>query len=162
MQAKIGNFKKTGQRRIHIKIDDFDTINLTETCALLILPLLLEYKETYECIPDSAMSDISGQLCFDFYDGYEHPFDIKPVIRWDDLLDKMIWSFYQLSTKSGIEMYQHGKISLEEKRSKDGVFYYERNTSQYWFDSVGYDEYVRRIQEGIDLFAKHFQELLTI
>jgi hypothetical protein len=48
MKVKIGNYPKKSPRRITVNIDRYDTWSMDHTLALIILPLLLQYKENHQ------------------------------------------------------------------------------------------------------------------
>ena len=52
MKVKIGRWPKVGDRKVDIKIESFDTWNLDSTLALIILPALIQLKETKHGIPN--------------------------------------------------------------------------------------------------------------
>ena len=99
MKINIGKYPKgNGQRKVNIQIDKFDTWSMDHTLAMIIFPMLLQLKETKHGVPNEIVSDIGGenyseQQSFDFYsETYQESFD-KACDRWDEILDKMIWSF---------------------------------------------------------------------
>jgi hypothetical protein len=84
-----------------IKIDPWDTWNIDHTLSPIILALLKQYKETSHGHPAN------------FTDYHEHEWKNRQqydravmegkVIpggkeKWDEYLDKMIWSFEQMTT----------------------------------------------------------------
>lgn len=94
-------------------INKEDTRNLDKTIAQFISPGLKLYKNSYDCIP-----------C-----------EIKDRDEWDEILDKMIYSFdyYASNQRYEIDFSTYSMDELKAHRDK--------------------------IQEGIDLFAKYFREL---
>ena len=102
MKVKIGKYPKgLGHRKIDIQIDGFDTYSLDHTLAKIIFPALIQLKATKHGVPnDFAMvggEDYLDQQCFDFYrETHDDAFNIA-CSRWDDVLDKMIWSFQQIA-----------------------------------------------------------------
>jgi hypothetical protein len=35
----------------------------------------------------------------------------------------------------------------------------DKNPNEHWYDSLGHDLHNERIQEGLELFGKHFRDL---
>lgn len=128
MKVTIGKYpiKYSTKRNIKIQIDEWDTWSLDHTLALVILPALRQYQKDSKEVG--------------------HPCGLAPRKRppkngcgkcgcekkWHEILDKMIWSFEQIT--------------------KDDVLA---------VDVKNYKKYQERIQEGLDLFAKYFRSLWT-
>ena len=71
MKITMGKFLKSGERKIDIKIDNFDTWNLDHTMAMILYPALLQLKEIKHGLP-SEFAEVGGedwhnQQSFDFY-----------------------------------------------------------------------------------------------
>lgn len=153
MKVKITKFYKTGQR-IDVKIDPWDTWNMDHTLAHIILPMLIQLKNNKHGVP-GEFADVGGsnhdfQESFEFYqESHDAAFE-KMCERWDEVMDKMIWSFSQLVDDRYPELYHHGAYDVgnlgEESESR-------------WYDSKGHDLHQKRIQEGLDLFAKYYLAL---
>ena len=90
-----------------------DTRNLDKTIAQFVLPGLKLYKKLYDCIP-----------C-----------EIEDRDQWDEILDKMIYSF---------DYYASGQR-------------FEIDFSTYSMDEL--KAHRNKIQEGLDLFAKYYRSL---
>ena len=85
------------QRKIKVRIDKYDTWNMNDTLAHIILPMLKQLKATKHGVPGTIVADVGGedhseQDSFDFYkESHSEAFD-KACLRWDEILDKMISS----------------------------------------------------------------------
>ena len=176
MKAKIGKFPKgNGHRRIDIEIDNFDTWSMDHTLALIIYPMLLQLKATKHGVP-SAFVEVGGedyhdQQSFDFYkETYQESFD-KACERWDEVLDKMIWSFQQLAEDDYSDKYHHGEPKFDwvktdkqfynsiTKKMEDTYQMVDKNPEEHWYDIVGHQLHEERIQEGLELFGKYYRNL---
>jgi hypothetical protein len=120
MKVNIGRYKKVGDRTINVQIQDWDTWSLDHTLALIIHPALVKFKEDsintgHPCL--KGMASCEGCTC---------------QTEWLEMLDKMIWSFGQITDDT---VYAH--------------------------DQVNYKEYNERVQEGLELFGKYFRSLWT-
>ena len=85
----------------------------------------------------------------------------------------MIWSFLQISIEDDYDsQYHHGKMEIAwEKLPNElhpdpvtGVMeplyqMVDKNPNEHWYDSLGHDLHNERIQEGLELFGKHFRDL---
>lgn len=165
MKVNLGGYPvKTRQRNISVKIDRYDTWNLDHTLALIILPALLQYKECCHGIPNdfadnSGNDDVNGQMSFDFYqETHREAFD-QSVERWNETLDKMIWSFYQIIVDDD-SRYHHGEaVYTHKKVTGDLSEVVDTNPEDHWYDHKGHELHEQRIQEGLELFGKYFRNL---
>lgn len=177
MKVQIGNYRKSGQT-VKVSIDNFDTYSLDHTLAYIILPALLALKDQKMGIPNELVADVGGedwthQDSFDFYkESHKEAFDLATK-RWDEILDKMIWSFRQILLEDYEENYHHGKAKFKFEKT-DKLFHnpvtgqleetYEmidKNPNDHWYDHVGHQLHDERIQEGLELFGKYYRHLWT-
>jgi len=177
MKVKIGPFPKKGNRRkIDIQIDNFDTWSFDHTRAHIIYPALLQLKATKHGVPSGIVDNVGGedwsnQESFDFYkETHDESWTIAAK-KWDEILDKMIWSFEQLLKGEYDDQYHHGDADFDWVKT-DKTFpnpitgkmeatfqMVDRNPSEHWYDVEGHKLHEERIQEGIELFGKHFRNL---
>lgn len=175
MKAKISRYYKNSDRRIDIQIENHDTWSLDHTLAMIILPALIQLKETKHGIP-SEFGDVGGeshsdQLCFDFYsETYDDAFN-EGVKRWDEIMNKMIWSFQQIVSDEYDELYHHGKAEYDYVKSdkqypnpvtgkmENTYQMVDKNPNDHWYDHVGHILHEERIQEGLELFGKYYRAL---
>lgn len=105
---------KINPRIEYIKLDRYDTWNVDTTLARIILPMLIQHKK-------NKMG---------------HP-SILTEESWNDIIDKMIWSFNEiLNGEDGAQFHHH-----------------------HYIDWYGMKLYNDRIQEGLDLFGRHYRNL---
>jgi len=177
MKVNIGKFpkKSSGRRKIDIQIENHDTWNLDHTLALIIYPALLQLKATKQGVP-SEFADVGGeqhlmQSSFDFYEDSHADAWKDGLERWDETLDKMIWSFEQLLKGEYDEQYHHGEAKYDWVKT-DKIFpnpisgkveetyqMVDKNPDEHWYDHVGHVKHEERIQEGLELFGKYFRNL---
>jgi hypothetical protein len=76
-------------------------------------------------------------------------------------MDKMIWSFQQLSLDDYGEKYHHGvmDIAWTETDALGMSTMVDNNPNEHWYDVVGHHLHEERIQEGLDLFGKYYRNL---
>lgn len=134
MKVHIGKYKKNGDRKINIHIDDFDTWNVDSTLAVIIAPLLRKFKEAKASAPQVENSDVPEHL----HSNSENGDDLDPhwFARWSYVLDEMIFAF---------ESYQ--------TNWEDQFWFPER------FDREGFTVYQSRIANGFRLFGKYYGNL---
>jgi hypothetical protein len=176
MKIKIGNWpKKSNNRKIDIQIDPWDTWNMDGTLAMIIYPMLAQLRETKHGIPGN-FAEVGGasydpQQSFDFYNDENNELFNQRCKEWDMVLDKMIWSFQQIAEGNYDDKYHHGDVDYEWEET-DKLYpnpvtgkmektyqMIDKNPDEHWYDYVGVQEHNRRIQEGIDLFAKYYRDL---
>ena len=176
MKINIGKYPLgSGKRKIDIQIDRYDTYSMDHTLAMIILPMLLQLKQTKQGVP-AEFADIGGadhekQESFDFYKEDHHEMFNKSVERYEEILDKMIWSFQQIVEDNWESNYYHGEGDYEWKEIDETQLnpltgkvekLYEmvdKNPEEHWIDFEGMEEHRKRIQEGINLFAKYYFSL---
>ena len=76
----------------------------------------------------------------------------------------MIWSFSQHLSDEWTGKYRHGKASYDHvpvSHDTYGTVYtiVDKDPNSHWFDDVGERIHTARIQEGFELFGKHFRNL---
>lgn len=174
MKLNIGRYPKNNRRKVKIQIEKFDTWNLDSTLALIILPALMQLKATKHGVP-GEFADVGGeehscQESFDFYkETHNDAFDLGAE-KWEETLDKMIWSFQQLAIEDYNEKYSHGEIDISFEKSDhqfpnpitgvmEPTFTMKNNNPDHWIDFEGLHLHEQRIQEGLELFGKYYRTL---
>lgn len=160
-------YSKRNNDSIHVQIDRHDTWSLDSTLAPIHLASLLKFKEDNTGMPADFLthtSDTTSNYVFDWYaEGDKEANDIAAK-NWDDVLDKMIWAFFQL-TINWEDQYYHGtmdfiwedinQLGVSVKSIKDA------NPDGHWSDYEGLRLHEERIQEGLELFGKYYRNLWT-
>ncbi len=175
MKVKLGDYKKGGDRKIDVQIDRFDTYSLDHSLAHIILPALIQLKHTKMGVP-AEFAEVGGagydsQDSFDFYkETHNEAFDIA-CKRWEEILDKMIWSFNQLVFDDWEKQYHHGTPEFDwiktdqqitnpvNNKVEDTFQMVDKNPDDHWTDYEGMRIHEERIQEGLELFGKYYRHL---
>lgn len=136
MKVYIGPYKNkpNKKRKIDIRIDSYDTWNMDHTLALIIHPMLLKMREDKHGSPAVSDSDLPEDVQKKYPRGHDE--DIQ--IRWEYVLDQMIFSFEHI---------------LDEKWES------ELTTKTNWIDESRVIH--EKIQNGLVLFGKYFTALWT-
>ena len=175
MKVNIGKYPKgAGHQKISVEIERHDTYGCDHTLAYIIYPMLLQLKETKHGIPGNFAAvggeNYESQGSFDFYsETVDEMFDER-VKQWDDVMDKMIWSFEQILRDDYDTQYHHGEAEyafvdtdpiLNPMTGKMETMHrmVDRNPDEHWYDHVGHRLHEERIQEGLELFGKYFRNL---
>jgi len=177
MKLNIGKFpRRSNRRKINVNIERHDTWSLDHTLALIIYPALLQLKASKHGVPSPLVNDVGGedwqaQECFDFYkESHDAAFQ-KACERWDEILDKMIWSFGQLIKDDYTDLYHHGSSEYDWVKSdkqypnpltgkiEDTWQMVDKDPDSHWYDFEGQMLHEARMQEGFDLFGKYYRNL---
>ena len=159
MKGHIGPYRRN--RKISVKIHEYDCWGLATTLAMVIHPALVEFQkqEKNGCSP----------IFMGAPDLNEHDHSDKAIKigqeKFKEILDKMIWSFNQLSLDEEFDESPRCpspiRVDPDVKQANGcirmGDRYYQDGALEKWRKEIkAYDD---RIQEGIDLFAKYYQYL---
>ena len=131
--------KRSGQK-ISVKIHNYDTWSMDHTLAPIILPMLVQLKETKHGAPMVDMKDVPRELRatkkqLDAY-GKNGDVDPKHFDRWDWVMDEMIWAFEQKCRDHWEEDYYYNK-----------------------WDQEGAKAHQERMSNGFRLFGKYYENL---
>ena len=175
MKVKLGKHPSgNAKRRVSIEVDSFDTWSLDHTLALIILPALIQLKNTKHGVPSNFVEDIAddwhSQDCFDFIKEDKDAVFEAGCQKWEEVLDKIIWSFQQIAIDDEYDsQYHHGEMKIGWKpitvpHPITGIVeemheMVDENPNEHWYDHVGHTLHNERIQEGLDLFGKHLRDL---
>lgn len=175
MKVNIRKYNKNSDRKIDVEIERFDTWSLDHTLAHIILPALIQLKETKHGVPsdfaDAGGEDYNQQDSFDFYKETHEDAFAERCKQWDEVLDKMIWSFQQISLDEYDAKYHHGtpKYDFVETanlypnpvtgKMEKTYQMVDKNPNEHWYDHVGHQLHEERIQEGLELFGKYYRAL---
>lgn len=152
--------KRSGQK-MKIRIDKYDTWSMDHTLAPIILPMLKQLKETKHGSPFVDMTDVPQELRVndveskEFWDNGD--IDDKHHVRWDWVLDEMIWAFEQKvrdDWQSDYYKYDHVEPN---KNSED--FSESLGLKLVWEDPEGHKAHQKRISNGFRLFGKYYEGL---
>ena len=162
-------------RTINVKIHRYDTWSMDHTLAHIILPMLKQLKETKHGAPYVDDEDVPGPLrstapgardrCEEEWDTDDNFF-----LRWDWVLDEMIFAFECKLDDSWEDAFRSGEMDIVWKPvDKEGnpvskeeakLFQMEDGPNHtYECDYDGMRVVQDRIQNGFRLFGKYFQNL---
>ena len=164
MKVYIGPFKKNSdERKIDVRIDKYDTWNMESTLAFIVLPMLKQLKATKHgspWLPEFDQTSNSAQYSFDFYKEGDDLAWEKGHEHWNQILDKMLWSFEQINTdwESQFHSGEHDIYFEEVEGSEYSVMKLGPNDT-HKFDSEGCVKFQQRMQEGFELFGKYYRDL---
>ena len=138
--------------------------NFSSHCAEWVLPRLKKMRDDMYSYPCSFSNDeefFSGQKYFDFFkeipDGSTEELDYG-AIKWQETLDKIIWSFEHIKDEVEPiypENYDRRQIVVDV--SEKGTTF--KRVDERKLDFTPVEEHNKKLQEGFELFGKHFQSL---
>jgi len=158
--AKIEKHKK---RKVKIRIDNYDTWNMNNTLAMVVVPMLKQLKEKKHGAPLVADKDVPAELRSTAAPPKESPWDIDDnhFARWNWALDEMIWAFEQYLPEtdweaqywSGVDDWVFETLPDGNTEMKTGP----KHTLKR--DEKAYKAHCKRMQNGMKLFGKYYGNL---
>ncbi len=163
------------KHRVKVRIDPWDTWSMDDTLAHIILPMLVQLKETKHGAPNVDPKDVPKELHGKKLTKKQKDHgevDDKHFERWDWVLDEMIWAFSE-HVKDWDEsegQFHTGNIDIVSvpvdeagnEVAKEDAKYFRldrgpNDTSH--FDKEGYEAWLDRKQNGFRLFGKYYTSL---
>jgi len=156
--------KKKRTEEIHI--DKWDTWSMDATLSMIILPMLIQLKETKHGSPMVEDKDVPKGLGLRSGEAppKDNDWDSDDNIhkRWDWVMDEMIWAFTQLTDDDNDAQFHTGEHDIYFERMEDGSGNSEMKhgpKDTHVFDKKGYTKHQKRIQRGTTLFGKYYRGL---
>jgi hypothetical protein len=150
------------ERKIRVRIDNYDVWSLDETLSTIIHPALIKLKEQKQGAPYTDDEDVPEELRSynappkeNNYDPDGHHFK-----RWDWIIDEMIWAFEQ-NLIGWESQYESGKSDLVFVKSDTEGFSELKEGPNHTlkYDCDGMKKHEERMKNGRRLFAKYYHDL---
>ena len=138
-------------RKVDVRIDKSDTWGMDNTLAHIIVPMLKQLQDTKHGSPLVADSDVPKDLRSTNAD-VTNDIDSNHHLRWDWVLNEMIWAFEQKSRddwKSDYYEYEY------DEESTEGLFGLKLVSE----DRKGRTAHQKRMTKGFKLFGKYYESL---
>lgn len=151
-----------------VKIHAWDTWSMDHTLAKIVVPMLKQLKETKHGIPcefaEVGGEDYIRQMSFGFYsEEVGSLFENHAERRWNEVLDKMIWSFEQIILDETNDVYWEPyweDMDPSEEVPENSVYnQLKMEHPRKKINNQKYDEYYKKLQEGYELFGKYYRNL---
>jgi hypothetical protein len=167
----LNRWSNNRERRIKIRIDNYDVWNADHTLAMIIHPTLVKLKEVQHGAchvdPEDVLEHLRPSDEPDDTNGYV---DNTHFDRWNYVLDEMIWAFEQCAkSDKGDDQFHHNSEQLEMISTPLGDnpkllsidFNYQKDPTKpkYWVDTEAKKLHYDRISNGLRLFAKYYFSL---
>ena len=153
---------KLSLKQKKIQIDEWDTFSMYRTLADIIAPMLRQLKDTKhgsafvgdEHVPIGLRSFVDPAP-----NKYEP--DGKFHMRWNYVLDEMIWAFEQIENDNQWEdQYHHGVSDILWMKLPNGLSQMTKGPKDtHWIDNEGIAAHQVRMQNGFNLFGIYYQSL---
>ncbi len=167
--------RKPGRhQQVKIHIDPWDTWNMSDTLAQIIAPMLRQLRKDKHGAPAVDDEDVPEYLRSTSAPVKKNEWDTDEnyFLRWDWVMDEMIWAFEQEEGDGNWEdQYHSGEIDIQWKEIdhwtpdlKHGIKepMYEMihgPNDTHVFDSTGYEKHLDRMKNGFRLFGKYYLSL---
>jgi hypothetical protein len=158
----IQKFNSIQKRKIYVRIDNHDCWSLDHTLALIIAPSLKKLKELKNGSPQIDDEDVPYHLTStaapklteeEINCGHA---DENYHLRWDWVLDEMIWTFDQyLHEDKNEEQFSSGIIDFNIKNNELEI----GPNHTYKTNEEGLKLHRERMENGRRLFAKYYDGL---
>ena len=156
------------QDQVSVRIDPWDTWNMYNTLAVIILPMLKQLKDTKhgsglvddEDVPEHLRSTVTPA-------SRDGDIDENWFRRSDWVFDELIWTFEQLHPDCDWERHytsgSHDWVSEPSEWDDEGnpILYTVKKgpNDTFKLDIEGMRKHQDRIDNGLRLFGKYFQNL---
>lgn len=168
----VNRFLNIGKRKIDIRIDYYDTWNMDETLAMIILPMLKQLRDTKHGAPHVDDEDVPDELKSTSAPEKDHEWgvDDNHFKRWDYVLGEMIFAFENIVNYDWEEQFHSGTHDIkmtpvdsnnnEVSEDEATLFRMDKGPNDtHKFDREGYMKYSERIDNGTRLFGKYYRSL---
>lgn len=184
MKANIGPYVDEGERVVDIHIDKYDTWNMDDTLAHIILPMLKQLKETKHGAPHVDDKDVPEYLRMPkgwYEERYNRNGETDPHFfdRWDYVMNEMIYAFQakldedpDFFFEDDNPQYEVTKIEFkgigpaqlrlfpdDNGDMEDYELYEWVSGKRDRFDKEAYTAYQERVSNGFRLFGKYYESL---
>ena len=140
----------------YVRLDYWDTWSFDHTLADIVLPGLKQLKATKHGAPFVDDADVPEYLQSHMAQPKEHEWDTDSLwfMRWDWVLDEMIWAFEQkVQDDADSQFFDHSECE-PGRRPWDSEEY-----KKVKYDSEGHAKWQARKSNGFRLMGKYFEAL---
>ena len=142
----------------YVKLDQWDTWSMDHTLAYIIHPMLVQLNKTKHGAPYTEDDDVPEYLRSYMAQPKENEWDTDSLhfMRWDWILNEMIWAFEQeLKDDDESQFFDDSECGDEKfPWNKDGQY-----VSKLKLDKEGLEAHQKRKANGFRLFGRYYQNL---
>jgi hypothetical protein len=146
----------------YVKIDYYDTWSMDHTLADIVLPMLRQLKETKHGAPFTDDADVPEYLQSHMAQPKEHEWDTDSLhfMRWDWILDEMIWAFEQkVADDAEGQFFDHSAYKDDPRGTDTWLDEMSKGLSRVKYDQEGHKKWQDRKANGFRLFGKYYENL---
>ena len=145
-----------------VKLDRWDTWSFDHTLADIILPGLKQLKKDKHGAPFTEDDDVPEYLRSYMAQPKENEWDTDSLhfMRWDWILDEMIWAFEQkVDNNSDSQFFDHSAYKDDKKGTDTWLDDMTKGASKTKYDKEGHQAWQTRKANGFRLFGKYYENL---
>lgn len=142
----------------YVRLDYWDTWSFDHTLADIILPGLKQLRDTKHGAPFTEDEDVPEYLRSHMAQPKENEWDTDSLhfMRWDWILDEMIWAFEQkVDDDAESKFFDHSECGPSEDFLKNPSEHLSRSK----YDKDGHTAWLKRKANGFRLFGKYYENL---
>jgi len=155
---------KHRERKVSIRIDNYDVWNADHTLALIIAPTLKKLKEQnhgYGMVDDEDVPEELRRKPKTDTDDLSDEDNVSEA-RWNHIMDEMIFAFECHANDDDDYQFSHNFDQLEMKMDDNKITFNHQkdpNKPAYWVDYDARKLHNERKANGRRLFAKYYESL---
>ena len=145
-----------------VKLDRWDTWSFDHTLADIILPGLKQLKKDKHGAPFTEDDDVPEYLRSHMAQPKENEWDTDSLhfMRWDWILDEMIWAFEQkVRDDAEGQFFDHSAYKDDKKGTDTWLDDMTKGASKTKYDKEGHQAWQTRKANGFRLFGKYYENL---
>mgnify|MGYP003338242357 CR=1 FL=1 len=138
----------------YVKIDRWDTWSMDHSLSHIILPMLKQLRNTKHGAPHTDDEDVPEYLRSHMAQPKEHEWDTDSLhfMRWDWILNEMIWAFEQkVDDSSDEQFFDYSEANHKSPWDKDYI--------GPKYNVEGHQAWQKRKENGFRLFGKYYEGL---
>lgn len=151
------------KRQVKVHIDPWDTWSMDHTLSHIVVPMLLQLKETKHGAPYVDPEDVPAELQPKKLTKKQKDngdTDSTHFERWDWVLDEMIFAFDSQRLGNWEEQFHSGEPDVYFEDTGDGLSEMKSGPKDtFKVDREGMQAYQDRISNGFRLFGKYYENL---
>lgn len=151
------------KQKIDVRIDPWDTWSMDHTLSHIVVPMLLQLKETKHGAPYVDPEDVPAELQPKKLTKKQKDngdTDSTHFERWDWVLDEMIFAFDSKRLDDWEEQFYSGDNDLYFEDIGNGLSELKHGPNDtFKVDREGLNAYQQRMSNGFRLFGKYYEAL---
>ena len=149
------NWLSPSEQKVTVKLDRYDTWAMHATLAHIVVPMLIQLKDTKHGSPHVDDSDVPHDL-YNVNPG-SYDVDEKWHDRWEYVISEMIFAFEKHKTDWESDFCTFD--NTERIEGTDEFIILDKFQGKLIHDTVGEAKCRVRINNGLRLFAKYYDSL---